>query len=95
MSERQVKRHWTAVAVSPPALSKRQWAVSGVLGLVLVIMAITQLASIKDFESNFAIQGIRDTRALAIFVILAELWAAAGFFQIRLSWLFRKFSFRW
>jgi hypothetical protein len=92
MSEKEVKRRWTAVPVDPPVLTDLQWGVAGLVGLVLILMAVAQILSIKDFEENFALQGFTETRLLSVIVILAELWAAAGLFKIRLSRLFRKVS---
>lgn len=92
MSEKTFKRHWTAVATSPPGLTKRQWYFSGTLGVLLAIMAVSQILSIRNFEENFAVQDIHNAQALAAVLIAAELWAAAGFFKISLSPLFRKFS---
>ena len=92
MSETNVKRHWTAVALPPPKLKQAQRIISYLIGLLLVVMAVTQVISIQQFEDNFALSGLTHTRPLAFILILGELWAAAGFFQLPLSWLFRKFS---
>src|SRR4051812_11678671 len=92
-NEKQVKRRWTAVAVAAPDISRKQWWLANILGIVLLSMAALQIISIKEFEENFGIQGINNVRLLAALVIGAELWAAAGFFQMKLSPLFRRFSY--
>lgn len=92
MRETKVKRHWTAVALPAPNLTPVQQLIAYLLGLLLVAMALTQVISIQQFEDNFAFTGLTHTRPLAFILILGELWAAAGFFRLPLSWLFRKFS---
>ena len=92
MSETEVKRHWTAVALPPPNLKPVHQVIAYLIGLLLLAMAITQIISIQQFEDNFALSGLTHTQPLAFILILGELWAAAGFFRLPLSWLFRKFS---
>jgi hypothetical protein len=92
MAEQRTKRRFTAVAVEPPALNNHQWAAAAVVGAVLLAMALAQILSIREFQDNFALQDMPATPVLAVLLILAELWAAAGFFQIRLSPLFRRAS---
>jgi len=92
MAEKFVRRRWTAVAMNPPALSPRQWMLGGLVGTVLFVMAIAQILSVSDFESNFSLQGLSASRTAAFLIIVAELWAAAGLFKIKLSRLFRNFA---
>jgi|GEM_PF-3710235 len=92
MAEKFVRRRWTAVAINPPALSSRQWMLGGLVGIVLFIMAISQILTVSDFEANFSLQGLSASRAAAFLIIVGELWAAAGLFKIKLSRLFRNFA---
>jgi hypothetical protein len=92
MAEQQVKRHWTAAAVQPPALNNRQWWISGLIGSLFLLAALLQIISFNDFSENFAAMGLGRPNFWAAVLILAELWAAVGFFKIRLSLLFRKVS---
>jgi hypothetical protein len=87
-----VKRRWTPVAIEPPALTDKQWYLSSLVGVILVVAAFLQIFSFQDFSNNFSAMGLSSANWWAGGVLLAEIWGAASFFKIRLSWLFRKFS---
>jgi phosphatidylserine synthase len=89
VSEKKIKHHWLAVAQDPPVLKSRLWLLSYVVGAIFVIAALAQLASLNTFENNLAANGIGWAAFTAAVLVLTELWAAAGFFKLRLSRLFR------
>ncbi|HVO86732.1 MAG TPA: hypothetical protein VMT23_03370 [Candidatus Binatia bacterium] len=93
MAKKQV--HWQPVAVDPPPLSNRQWYVFSIAGFVLLIAGILQLINFADFSDNFASLGITPPRLWAAIIILGELWGAASFFKLRLSYAFRMVSNFW
>jgi len=88
----ELKRRWTPVAIEPPTLSNNQWYLSSIVGIVLIAAAFLQIFSFQDFSNNFSDMGLSSANWWAGAVLLAEIWGAASFFKIRLSWLFRKFS---
>lgn len=87
----QVKNNWP-VAAPPPTLSNNQWYASSLVGIIFVAAAFLQIINFQDFSNNFGTMGLSDANWWAGVVVFAEIWAAAGFFKIRLSWLFRVFS---
>jgi hypothetical protein len=86
------EKGWPVSAEEPPALVSRQWLSLNLLGVILVVMAMGQLLSFPDFANNFDAMGMGPPKLWALLVILAELWAAAGFFRVRLSRAFRRVS---
>jgi hypothetical protein len=79
-------------AVAPPVLDRRHMTAATVAGVVLLVMALLQLLSFNVFTDNFSAVGYSNPNVLAAVVIFAELWAAFGFFRVRLSWAFRAVS---
>ncbi len=86
------KLSWNVEAMEPPRLSNTQWNMTGLLGVLLIVMAILQLISFGSFKDWFAQVELAGPAVWAVVVILAELWAAAAFFKLRLSPLFRMVS---
>ena len=84
--------NWSVKAMDPPKLTSNQWAISGVVGLVLLVAAILQLISFSDFRDNLNQVGLPGPTVWAVCIILAEVWGAAAFFMLRLSYVFRAFS---
>jgi hypothetical protein len=84
--------NWNVAAVDPPRLTTRQWVISGVAGALLLVTAILQLVSFADFRDYLNSAGLPGPTAWAVCIILAEIWGAAAFFKLRLSYLFRAFS---
>lgn len=85
-------RTWSAETTDPPRLTDRQWSVVGVLGIILIVMAVLQLVSFNEFRDLLAQAGLGGPTAWSIAIILAELAAAVGFFKLRLSRLLRLTS---
>lgn len=83
---------WPGKTTEPPKLTDQQWNVMGLLGLVFIIMALLQLASFTDFKNWLADIGLGGPVLWAVGLIIAELWAAAGLFKLRLGNLFRMVS---
>ena len=88
----ETKRHWTVVAVAPPTLSPQLRLLSNTLGLVFVLASSLQIIGFQDFINNLSSQGLDGARYWGGAIIFTELWAAASFFKIPLSPLFRTFS---
>lgn len=84
---------WPVKAVDAPKLSNAQWALAAVPGVLLLVAAILQLISFADFRDNLGAMGLPGPTVWAICVIIAELWGAAGFFRLRLSYGFRLVSY--
>ncbi len=72
-----------------PKLSDQQWNNVSVLGIVLLVMAVSQLVSFNDFKGVLDGIGLGGPAAWAVAIIAAEVWAAATFFKVRLSGAFR------
>lgn len=83
---------WPVKASAPPKLSTTHWVLSNIIGLVLLTMAILQLVSFADFRDALEATGLTGPTTWAVCVIVAELWGAAGFFQLPLSYGFRMVS---
>ena len=86
------KSQWGANAVDPPALASNEWYLVMVPAIVFIVMALLQIASFSDFRGWLEGIGFSSGATWAVILILAELWAAAGLFKIRLSALFRMVS---
>jgi hypothetical protein len=83
---------WKVEATNPSKLSREQWWASSALGVVLIVMAATQLITFGDFRDTLQNMGLSSPTTWAVLVIAAELWGAANLFKLRLSHLFRLFS---
>ncbi|HZP55803.1 MAG TPA: hypothetical protein VFB03_03485 [Candidatus Saccharimonadales bacterium] len=81
-----------AQAENPPKLTDQQWNMTGLLGVIFIVMAILQIISFSDFKDWFSSVGFGGPVTWAVVLILAELWAAAGLFKLRLSVGFRMVS---
>lgn len=92
MVAKSLTKMWDVKAVAPPRLSDQQWNIMGLLGLVFFVMAILQLASFNDFKVWLDNIGLPGPSVWGAVLILGELWAAVGFFKLRLSSLFRMVS---
>ncbi|HET9850549.1 MAG TPA: hypothetical protein VFP35_02930 [Candidatus Saccharimonadales bacterium] len=95
MARTNEKFSWPVKAVDPPNLSYGQWQWMAVIGCLFLLMGILQLISFADFSNNFAAIGTGSHKWWGALVILAELWATASFFKLRLSPGFRAVSRFW
>jgi hypothetical protein len=94
MSAKKVqKKGWPVKASAPPKLSNTRWSLSGVVGVILLAMAVLQLISFADFRDALETSGLSAPTAWAVCIIVAELWGSVGFFKIPLSSLFRQISY--
>jgi len=84
--------HGLPVAVAPPTLTNRQWYWMSIVGVILVAMAVLQLFSFSDFSGMLAATELSPPKVWAAVIVGAELWAAASFFKLRLSYAFRAVS---
>ncbi len=82
---------WTEMA-APAKLSNQQWNVTGLLGVVLIVMAILQVIGFSDFKDWFDSLGFGAPSLWAVVLIVAEVWAALGFFKLKLMNGFRAIS---
>lgn len=92
MSAKSAKLNWKVKAADPPKLTDQQWNLMGLIGLAFFVMAILQLASFNDFKNWLQSISLGSPGVWAAVIIFAELWAAAGFFKLRLSTGFRMVS---
>ena len=76
----------------PPKLSSRQWYVTSFLGIVFLVAALLQAISFGDFEAWLERLGFSSSTLWAVGLIVAEIWAALGFFRLPLMNGFRKLS---
>jgi len=83
---------WPPKAVDPPKLTDQQWNLMGLLGSVFFVMAILQLISFTYFTDWLKQIGLGAPSVWAAALIMAELWASASFFKLRLSPGFRIVS---
>src|SRR5262245_47411946 len=74
---------WTKT-VNPPKLSTAQWNLTGLLGVVFVVMAVLQAIGFSDFKDWLDAIGLGSPATWAVVLILAELLAAVGFFRLKL-----------
>ena len=88
--EDQVKG-WTKME-GPPKLSNRQWYITSFLGIVFLVAALLQAISFGDFEAWLESLGFGSSTLWAVGLIVAEVWAALGFFRLPLMNGFRKLS---
>jgi hypothetical protein len=83
---------WRVTMTDPPRLNSWQWNISNLLAIVFLAMAVLQFISFGDFRDGLCNLGLNAPTLWASLVVLAELWAAAGLFKWRLSYLFRAVS---
>ncbi len=79
---------WTEMA-DPPKLTSRQWNIAGLVGVVLIVMAVLQAIGFSDFKDWLESIGLSSQAVWAVGLIVAELWAAAVFFKLPLMNGFR------
>lgn len=89
---RVLDREWSVEATDPPKLSSQQWNIVSLVGVILLVMAILQIASFNEFKNTLEIAGLSGPTAWAVVIIAAEILAAVGFFKLRLSHLLRVIS---
>lgn len=89
---RSLTKKISVKATEPPKLTDKEWNVLGVIGLAFLLMAVLQLASFGEFSDWLKQVGFSQPKAWGVVLVLAELWAAAGFFKLKLSPLFRIMS---
>jgi hypothetical protein len=80
------------VAQQPPTLTNNQWYLMSFIGIIFFLAATLQIIGFQNFSDNLASMGLSSSNWWGGAIVFTELWAAASFFKIRLSWLFRKFS---
>lgn len=83
---------WKVETTDPPILAREEWLVANGLGVLFIVMAVLQLISFDSFKNILDSLGVSGPRAWAFGIILAELFAAVGFFRLRLSYLARVVS---
>lgn len=82
---------WTQMA-DPPALTAREWNVASLVGIVLIVAALLQAISFGDFTNWLNSIGLGSENIWAVGIIVAEVWAAIGFFKLPLMNGFRLLS---
>ena len=75
--------------VDPPKLTNREWNMTGLLGVVLIVMAILQVIGFSDFKDWLDSIGLGSPVTWAVALIVAEVWAAVSFFKLKLMKGFR------
>ncbi len=75
-----------------PRLSAQQWNLVALVGIILIVMAILQLISFNSFKDWLGAIGLKSPATWGVGVIIAELFGAAGFFKLRLTYLVRLLS---
>lgn len=83
---------WKVSTIDPPILTSMEWLFCNLLGAVFLVMGVLQLISFEDSRDALTSMGVEPSGTWAAAVIFAELFAAAGLFKLRLSYLFRVFS---
>lgn len=83
MAARVQLKGWGTMA-APAKLSNQQWNITGVLGVVLVVMAILQVIGFSDFKNWLDGVGFGAPAVWAVVLIIAEVWAALGLFKLRM-----------
>ncbi|HLG91120.1 MAG TPA: hypothetical protein VI336_03135 [Candidatus Saccharimonadales bacterium] len=82
---------WTEMT-DPPKLSTREWNITGLVGVVLIVMAVLQAIGFGDFRDWLESVGLGSPAVWAVGIIVAELWAAVGFFKLPVMTGFRMVS---
>jgi hypothetical protein len=74
---------WTQMA-DPAKLTSTQWNVTGLTGVILVVMAVLQVIGFGDFKDWLGGVGLGAPVVWAVGLIVAELIAALGMFKLPL-----------
>ncbi|HEX5448233.1 MAG TPA: hypothetical protein VFW90_03495 [Candidatus Saccharimonadales bacterium] len=72
-----------------PTLSQNQWAVLAIPGAILVVMVILQIVSFGKFKDWLDEIKIGAPAAVAVVLIIAELWGALSLFKVPMNAMFR------
>ena len=80
---------WRAGNKEHPVLDDRQWNMSSLLGVVLLVMALLQAIGFSAFKTWLADIGFSGESVWTVVIIVAEVWGALGFFKVRLNPVFR------
>lgn len=83
---------WNVKTLDPPILTRMEWIICNLLGAVLIVTALIQLIGFAEFSDTLIAHGLPSASLWAFGLIVAELFAAAGFFKLRLSYLLRAVS---
>ncbi len=78
--------------VVPSKLTNREWNLAGLLGVILIVMAILQVIGFSDFKDWLSSIGLESPTTWAVVLIIAEVWAGLGFFKLKLMRGFRLIS---
>lgn len=73
-----------------PNLSQRQWNMLAVPAIVLAVMAILQIISFGKFKDWLDEIRVGWPAAVAVAIIICELWGAISFLQISMSSVVRR-----
>lgn len=92
MAVKTQTRGWKVKTTDPPKLSRANWVALNLLGVVFLLMGVLQLISFSDFRDTLSGFGLSGATGWAVGLIVAELWAAATFFKLKLSYAFRAIS---
>ena len=85
MAARAQTKGWSMEMTDPPRLSSSQWNMVGVLGIILIVMAVLQVIGFGDFKKWLEAIGLGAPSIWAVVLIVAEILAALNFFKLRLS----------
>lgn len=86
---RLVLDDWRAGNSAEPKLTDRQWNMSSLLGVVLLVMAVLQAIGFSAFKDWLGDAGFSANSFWAAVIIVAEVWGAIGFFKLKLNGVFR------
>ncbi len=78
--------------VAPPKLTNREWNLTSLLGVILIVGAILQVIGFSDFKDWLGSIGLESPTTWAVVLVIAEVWAAVGFFKLKLMRGFRLIS---
>ncbi|HEY5549751.1 MAG TPA: hypothetical protein VIK37_00895 [Candidatus Saccharimonadales bacterium] len=79
---------WTQMTV-PQKLTSREWNITGLAGVVLIVMAVLQAIGFGDFRDWLESIGLDTPAVWAVGIIIAEVWAAISLFKLPLMTGFR------
>ncbi|HSX17777.1 MAG TPA: hypothetical protein VLE51_00240 [Candidatus Saccharimonadales bacterium] len=88
MASRVQLKGWGEMA-DPPNLTSQQWNMTGLLGVILIVMAILQLIGFSDFKDWLDSVGLGAPTVWAIAIVVAEIWVGLTFFKLKLMNGFR------
>jgi hypothetical protein len=88
MAARSKVQGWSEM-VNPPNLSSMEWNVAGLLGVVLIVMAILQAIGFSDFKGWLDGLGFGAPAVWAVVLIVAEVWGALSLLKVKLMRGFR------